>query len=186
MSHSVFIRNKNNITRYGPNRPAAAIGEGDFWYGLFWQPQRLLWPQNSLRGQIWPQIWNQWPQLPTYPCAYCLYGMDPFDSLGGHYGLQTASEVRSDLRFEISDLNYLHIHVHIAYMVWTLLTASEATTASKQPRSTKLRKQQKWRFSSAVKWPILSKNPLIFGHFVAFDTLAAPPGGRFGRHLVAR
>ena len=57
-----------------------------------------------------------------------------FDSLGGHYSLQTASEVKSDLRFEISDLNYLHIHVHIAYMVWTLLTASEATTASKQPR----------------------------------------------------
>ena len=64
--------------------------------------------------------------------------MDPFDSLGGHYGLQTASEVRSDLRFEISDLNYLHIHVHIAYMVWTLLTASEATTASKQPRRSDL------------------------------------------------
>ena len=40
--------------------------------------------------------------------------MDPFSSLGGHYGLQTASEVRSDLRFEISDLNYLHMHVHIA------------------------------------------------------------------------
>ena len=61
--------------------------------------------------------------------------MDPFGSLRGHYGLQTASEVRSGLRFEISDLNYLHIHVHIAYMVWTLLTASEATTASKQPHS---------------------------------------------------
>ena len=63
--------------------------------------------------------------------------MDPFDSLGGHYGLQTASEVRSDLRFEISDLNYLHIHVHIAYMFWThfegFLVASEATTASKRP-----------------------------------------------------
>ena len=57
--------------------------------------------------------------------------MVPFDSLGGQYGLQTALEVRSDLRFEISDLNYLHIHVHIAYMVWSLLTASEATTASK-------------------------------------------------------
>ena len=39
--------------------------------------------------------------------------MDPFDSLGGHYGLQTASEVRSDLRFEISDLNYIHIHVDV-------------------------------------------------------------------------
>ena len=45
--------------------------------------------------------------------------MDPFDSLGGHYSLQTSSEIRSDLRFEISDLNYLHIHVHIAYMIWT-------------------------------------------------------------------
>ena len=59
--------------------------------------------------------------------------MDPFDSLRGHYGLQTALEVRYNLRFEISDLNYLHILVHIAYMVWTLLTASEATMASKQP-----------------------------------------------------
>ena len=64
--------------------------------------------------------------------------MDPFDSLGGHHGLQTASEVRSDLRFEISDLDYLHIHVHIAYIVWTLLTALEATTASKWPRRSDL------------------------------------------------
>ena len=58
--------------------------------------------------------------------------MDPYDSLGGLYGLQTASEVRSDLRFEISDLNYLHIHVHIAYIA--LFGGSEATTASKQPQ----------------------------------------------------
>ena len=60
--------------------------------------------------------------------------MDPFDSLRGHYSLQTASEVRSDLRFEISDLNYLQIHVHIAYMFWArfeaLLVASEATITS--------------------------------------------------------
>ena len=58
------------------------------------------------------------------------------------FGLQTASEVRSDLRFEISDLNYLHIHVHIAYMFWArfeaLLVASEATTASKWPRRSDL------------------------------------------------
>ena len=40
-----------------------------------------------------------------------------------------ALEVISDLRFEISDHKYLPIHVHIAYMVWTLLAASEATTA---------------------------------------------------------
>ena len=60
--------------------------------------------------------------------------MDPFGSLRGHYSLQTASEVNSDLRFQISDPNYLLIHVHIAYMVWTLLAASKVTTASKQPQ----------------------------------------------------
>ena len=52
---------------------------------------------------------------------------------------KTASEVRSDLRFEISDLNYLHIHVHIAHMFWphfeAPLVASEATAASKWPQS---------------------------------------------------
>ena len=37
----------------------------------------------------------------------------------------------------MSDPNYLLIHVHIVYMVWTLLAASEATTASKQPRRSK-------------------------------------------------
>ena len=55
----------------------------------------------------------------------------------------TASEVKSDLRFEISDPNYLLIHVHIVYMVWALLAASEATTASKQPRRSKLSLQVK-------------------------------------------
>ena len=64
--------------------------------------------------------------------------MDPFGGLGGRYGLQTASEVRYALRFEISDLVYLHNLVHIAYMVWSLLTASEATTASKQPQRSDL------------------------------------------------
>ena len=48
--------------------------------------------------------------------------------------LQPQNSPKYDLRFEISDPNYLLIHVHIAYMVWALLAASEATTASKQPR----------------------------------------------------
>ena len=39
--------------------------------------------------------------------------------------------VRPDIRFEI---DYLHFNTRIAYMVWTLLIASEATTASKQPQ----------------------------------------------------
>ena len=64
--------------------------------------------------------------------------MDPFGSLRGHHSLQIASEVKSDHIFEISDPNYLLIHVHIAYMVWALLEASEATTTSKQPRRSDL------------------------------------------------
>ena len=36
-----------------------------------------------------------------------LYGMGPFGSLQGHHSLQTASEIKSDLRFQISDLNYI-------------------------------------------------------------------------------
>ena len=38
-----------------------------------------------------------------------------FEDFLGQYGLQTASEVRYDLRFKIGDPNCLHIHVHIAY-----------------------------------------------------------------------
>ena len=59
--------------------------------------------------------------------------MGPLGGLHGHYSLQTASEIKSDFRFEINDLNYLLIYVHIAYREWALLPASEATTASKQP-----------------------------------------------------
>ena len=103
------------------------------WYGHFWQPPRPLQPPNSLGGQILPHILNQWPQLPTYPCAYYLYGMGTFGRLRGHYSLQTASEDKFDLRFEISDPNYLLIHVHIVSMVWALLAASEVTSSSKQP-----------------------------------------------------
>ena len=52
---------------------------------------------------------------------------DP-DGPWGHYGPQTAT----DLIIQISVPIYLP--VHIAYMVWALLEASEATTASKQPQ----------------------------------------------------
>ena len=63
--------------------------------------------------------------------------MAPFDSLGGHYGIQTASEVTSDHRFEISDLNYLHINVHIAFKFWAHFVASGATAASKSASEVK-------------------------------------------------
>ena len=39
--------------------------------------------------------------------------MGPFGSLRGHYSLQTASEVKLDLRFEISDLIYPSSHVSL-------------------------------------------------------------------------
>ena len=40
------------------------------------------------------------------------------------------------LRFELSDLDYQHIHVHIAYMVWSLFVAS----VPKEPRRTSHKK----------------------------------------------
>ena len=129
------------------------------WYEPFWQPLRPLHPQNSLRGQIQPQIWNQLPQLPIYP-PYCLHGVGPSGSLRGHYSPQTASEVKSDLTFEISDPDYLLIDVHIAYMVWAILAASEATTASKQPRKPNLTSDLKSVTSLAsFRVPLSDKYP---------------------------
>ena len=79
---------------------------------------------------------GQWPHIPASTWAIKVW-LD-FGSLWGHYSLQTASYIKYDLRFEISDPNYLLIPVHIADMVWALMAASEATTASKQPRRSNL------------------------------------------------
>ena len=59
--------------------------------------------------------------------------MVTYGSLRGHYSLQTASEVKSNLRCEISDLKYLQIYVQIVYLVpygdlrghYSLQTAAE-------------------------------------------------------------
>ena len=40
-----------------------------------------------------------------------------FLDLQRHCGLQMASEVKSDLGFEIRDCNYPHIHVHVTLLV---------------------------------------------------------------------
>ena len=125
------------ITRYGPKRPAAYIGWGDFWFGPFWRPRRLLWPQKQPQRTDLTSDLKSVTSITYISMCILLYGMVPFDSLWGHCSLQTASEVRSDLSFEIRDPKYLHIHMHIAYMFWAcfeaLLVASEATTASKRP-----------------------------------------------------
>ena len=57
---------------------------------------------------------------------------------------KTALEIRSELRFDIRDPKYLHIHVHIAYMFWAHFVTSEATTASKQPRRSNLKSDLKF------------------------------------------
>ena len=44
--------------------------------------------------------------------------MDLFDSLGGYYSFQTASEVKSELRIEISDLNYICCHWMLQLANW--------------------------------------------------------------------
>ena len=76
--------------------------------------------------------------------------MDPFGSLGGHYGLETALEVKSDPRFEISDLDYLHIHVHIAYIVWILLWPLRPLQPPKQPRRSDLTSD--WKLVTSITY----------------------------------
>ena len=114
------------LTRYRPNRPAAAIGGGDFWNGPFWWPQRLLRPPNSLFG---PWIWNQWPRIPT--CAYWLYGFVPFNSLGGHYALLTASEIRWP---QIWNQWPQPLTYPCAYCLYGMISFDNLQTASKQPQ----------------------------------------------------
>ena len=93
---------------------------------------------------IWSQIWNKKPWLPWYLCAYCLWRpprpwRPPNDlwghmtsdlksatlitgihvhiasnSLQGHGALQKTSEVRSDCKIQVSDLNYICYHAFLA------------------------------------------------------------------------
>ena len=70
----------------------------------------------ELKSDLRFENWNQWPRLPNNPCASYLYGVNLFGNLWDHHNdLQTASEVKSDLIFEISDPNYPLMHVHISH-----------------------------------------------------------------------
>ena len=83
----------------------------------FWQPLRPPQISNMTSGL------KSLTLITTYPCAYCWYSMGPYGSLWGHHSLQTSLKVKYVLSFEISDPNYLPIHVHIGYMVWVFLAA---------------------------------------------------------------
>ena len=52
-----------------------------------------------------------------YISLYCGYCMGSTGNVWDH-SLQTTSEVKSDLTLEISDPNYLLVHMRIAYIVW--------------------------------------------------------------------
>ena len=60
----------------------------------------------------------------------CVFPDAEFGKKRGNGPIERASEAKFALRFEISDLNFLHFQVHIAYMspfcwLWDLLTASK-------------------------------------------------------------
>ena len=58
------------------------------------------------------------------------HGRDHYETRG-QQPYRRASEAKSGHRFDISDLNYVHIHVHIAnsIYVWSFMMASEDTAA---------------------------------------------------------
>ena len=105
---------------------------GKFKYGLRTSFKAIL---RSFEGHL-STLLNLKSVTPIIYISMCIlliwYG--PFWQLLRPLQPPNSFGVKSDLGFEISDPNYLLIHVHIVYMVWAFLAASEATTASKQPQ----------------------------------------------------
>ena len=87
---------------------------------------RVTMPVKLLHGTVWNDV--RWYGT---ICGTLTRGQWP-----NRRAASESMEVKSGLRFEMSDLNYLHIHVHIAYIAH--FGGSEATTASKQPRRSNL------------------------------------------------
>ena len=77
-----------------------------------------------------------------------------------------------DHRFEISDPNYLLIHVHIVNMVKT----SKATTASKKPQRSKLR--LKVRLVTPIYYVIMFQ-----GSFIIRENMTFGGGGETNYHI---
>ena len=53
----------------------------------------------------------------NYSCPLFPHFLRPYYLLSINQPYTGASEAKSALRFEISDLNYLHIHVYFAYVI---------------------------------------------------------------------
>ena len=60
--------------------------------------------KKALRLHLTSDLKSMTPITYLSICTYCLYGVCPFGSFWGQNSLQMALEVKSDVRFEISDL----------------------------------------------------------------------------------
>ena len=74
---------------------------------------------QSLGGQIWPQIWNQWPRLPTYPCAYCLW-FGPF--LTALEATRASKQPRRSNLVSVTSISYVtnvyHCHISLVHKIF--------------------------------------------------------------------
>ena len=107
---------------------------------------------------IWPQIWNQQPWLPWYPCAYCLQQPPrpwrPLNDLGGH--------LTSDLESAtLITLVFMPILLPTA-----ILVASEAMATSKWPRRSHLTSEfnsvTSITYVAMLLWPLTASSDSIF------------------------
>ena len=72
---------------------------------------RVTMPVKLLHGTVWNDV--RWYGT---ICGTLTRGQWP-----NRRAASESMEVKSGLRFEMSDLNYLHIHVHIAYILLILV-----------------------------------------------------------------
>ena len=76
--------------------------------------ERLL----SLRGSIWPQIWHQWPKLPTYPCHVYIVYTAPF---GGSEATTASNQPqRSNLTSDLKSVTSIRYFIKVSrYPYWS-------------------------------------------------------------------
>ena len=68
--------------------------------------------------------------------------MGPFGSLWGHHSLQTASEAKYDLKFELSDFNYIiDLSLRVPLLVKKWLYSQEEKEVNDDPLTCVLRRR---------------------------------------------
>ena len=100
---------------------------------------------NGLRGQgdllmtsevIWPQIWNQQPWLPWYPCAYCL--QRPLRPWWPPRPWRPPNDLRGHMTSDLTSVTLITLVSMPILHPTAILVASEAMATSKWPRRSRL------------------------------------------------